>query len=123
MKYNPAKHHRRSIRLPNYDYTAPGVYFITICVHQHECLFGEVVGGEMMLNPLGHLVQSRWRLIPRQFSRVNLDDFVVMPNHMHAIVTITDPPRRGKAFGRKSSDSSINGSSGTAVEPLDIVFR
>ena len=56
-----------------------------------EVFCGEVVDGEMMLNPLGHLVQSRWQLIQRQFSSVSLDDFVVMPNHMHAIVTITDP--------------------------------
>ena len=93
MKYNRTKHHRRSIRLPNHDYTSPGAYFITICAYQHECLFGEVVGGEMLLNRLGQLLHSRWQAIPRYFSSVNLDDFVVMPNHIHRIVVIREYPR------------------------------
>ena len=120
MKYKRAKHHRRSIRLPKYDYTSPGAYFITICAYQHECLFGKVVGGEMLLNRLGQLLQSRWQAIPRYFSSVNLDDFVVMPNHIHGIVVIRnhrrvksetvcgEDVRRGEAFGCKSSDRPVN---------------
>lgn len=53
MKYDPAKHHRRSIRLQGYDYSQAGAYFVTICTWQRECLFGEIVNGEMQLNPWG----------------------------------------------------------------------
>ena len=57
MKYNPEKQHRRSIRLKGYDYSQPGAYFITICTQGRECLFGEIVDGEMVLNDAGRMVQ------------------------------------------------------------------
>jgi hypothetical protein len=60
MKFNPEKHHRRSIRLKGYDYSSPGAYFITICTYQRACLFGEIVQGEMQLNQFGHVVRSHW---------------------------------------------------------------
>jgi len=56
MKYDPNKHHRRSIRLPGYDYRTPGAYFITICSWQRECLFGEVINDKMQLSPYGKTV-------------------------------------------------------------------
>ncbi|MGA4645384.1 hypothetical protein [Limisphaera sp. 4302-co] len=58
MRYEPAKHHRRSIRLPGYDYPHPGAYFITICIKDRVCLLGEVVDGEMQLNPWGEIVRA-----------------------------------------------------------------
>jgi REP element-mobilizing transposase RayT len=81
-------HHRRSIRLQGYDYTQSGAYFVTICTHQRAPLFGQVVDGEMVINSWGQIVQSCWDEIPRHFPSVELDAFVVMPNHVHGIIVI-----------------------------------
>jgi putative transposase len=101
-KYNPQIHHRRSIRLKGYDYTRCGVYYVTICTYKRECLFGEVVDGNMMLNPFGRVVATYWERLPRHFPRVQLGTWVVMPNHIHGIIIITDDDDgdagRGEAF-------------------------
>ncbi|MBD1867833.1 hypothetical protein H6F95_11090 [Cyanobacteria bacterium FACHB-471] len=86
MKYDLDKHHRRSIRLKGYDYTAVGMYFITICDYQRDCLFGEIINSEMQLNQLGQRVDACWQRLPFYFSNLNLDAFVIMPNHIHGIL-------------------------------------
>ena len=88
MKYNPQKHHRRSIRLKEYDYSQPGAYFITMVTHQRACLFGNIVHGEMQLSPMGQIAEEHWRLIPEHFPHVELGAYVVMPNHVHGIIII-----------------------------------
>lgn len=90
MKYNPDVHHRRSIRLKGYDYSQPGAYFITICTYRRACLFGDVIEGDMHLNPLGNMAWQCWQAIPDHFPHAVLDAFVVMPNHVHGIVWIVD---------------------------------
>ncbi len=90
MKYNPNIHHRRSIRLKGYDYSQPGAYFITICTHQKECLFGEIIDEQMQLNHFGKIVQSHWQSLEKYHSHIQLDKFVVMPNHFHGIIIIND---------------------------------
>lgn len=90
MKYDPAKHHRRSIRLKGYDYSQAGVYFITICTWQRECLFGEIVNGEMQLNPWGKIVKLHWQNLPKYHRHLELDEFVIMPNHLHGIIVLID---------------------------------
>ena len=90
MSYNPAKHHRRSIRLKGYDYSEAGIYFLTICTHQRECLFGEIIDGEMKLIEFGKIVLECWQAIPKHFSRIELDEFIVMPNHIHGILVMKD---------------------------------
>ena len=94
MCYDPERHHRRSIRLKEYDYTQPGAYFVTICTQNRLFLFGDVVEGRMLLNDAGLMVQTVWEGLPRRFPNVQLDAYVVMPNHFHAIVIIVDvhPP-------------------------------
>jgi putative transposase len=90
MTYDPEKHHRRSIRLKGYDYTQPGAYFITICAQGRACLFGEIIDGEMHLNEAGQIVVQTWQDLLNHISNVQLDAFVVMPNHVHGIIIITD---------------------------------
>ncbi|MBF0219052.1 MAG: hypothetical protein HQL49_05925 [Gammaproteobacteria bacterium] len=85
----PPRRHRRSIRLQGYDYSQAGAYFVTICTHNRECLFGEIVDGEMRLNEAGNIARQCWDDIPIHFPQVDLDEFVVMPNHIHGIVVIT----------------------------------
>jgi REP element-mobilizing transposase RayT len=89
MPYDPKIHKRRSIRLPGYDYASTGAYFITICTHQHECLFGIIDDGHLHLNDTGQMVQTCWNEIPDHFPHVRLDAFVVMPNHVHGILFIS----------------------------------
>jgi len=90
MKYNPDKHHRRSIRLQGYDYSQPGIYFITLCTQNHECLFGEILNGEMRLNEFGKIAHQCWLEIPQHFPHVQLDEFVVMPDHIHGIIVLNN---------------------------------
>ncbi len=91
MTYDPARHHRRSIRLKGYDYSQPGAYFVTICTHQRRCLFGDVVDGEMRLNEAGGMVEWTWYDLPNHIDNIELDAFVVMPNHVHGIIIIREP--------------------------------
>jgi hypothetical protein len=81
---------RRSPRSPAYDYATPGAYFVTICTHEREPLFGDIVDGEMRPNTLGTIVVEEWQATGRLRSDVRLDAFVVMPNHVHAIIWIGD---------------------------------
>jgi REP element-mobilizing transposase RayT len=87
--------HRGSIRLKGYDYSQVGAYFVTICAKDRACLFGEVVDDGMRLNPEGLVVEQCWNAISEHFPSVALDEFVVMPNHVHGVlwITNTEPPR------------------------------
>jgi len=88
MRYDPQKHHRRSIRLRGYDYGGGGAYFITICAHRKEPLFGEVAGGEIRLNAVGEITRDEWYRSAELRPEVLLDAFAVMPNHIHGIVAL-----------------------------------
>ena len=81
-------YNRRTIRLKGYDYTQSGAYFVTICTHERVCLFGEAVDGAMALSRAGEIAQARWFAIPHHHPNIELDAFVVMPNHVHGIVII-----------------------------------
>ena len=90
MSYDPIIHHRHSIRLQGYDYSRAGAYFVTICAQKKQCLFGEIVDRQMILNDAGRMVQQCWYHIPAHFPHAELDVFVVMPNHFHGILVLTD---------------------------------
>lgn len=79
---------RRSIRLKGYDYSQPGAYFITVCTRNKECLFGEVINGEVILNEYGQCVEFTWKDLPNHNPNILLDAFIIMPNHVHGIVII-----------------------------------
>ena len=88
VKYNPSVHRRRSIRLPGYDYAQTGAYFVTICVEDRECLLGRISQCEMTLTPFGRCVERAWYELGNHNPQVQLDSFVVMPNHVHGIIVI-----------------------------------
>ena len=94
MRYDPERHHRRSIRLKDYDYTRMGAYFVTLCTQGRVCLFGEIMAGEMRLNEYGEIVQKEWFRSAEIRREIVLfsDEFVVMPNHIHGIVRIVESP-------------------------------
>ena len=81
-------HSRHSIRLPGYDYTQAGAYFVTICARERECLFGEVADGKMRMNKYGEIIQRTWNDLPNHYQGVELGAFIIMPNHVHGIVSI-----------------------------------
>ena len=81
-------HRRRSIRLPEYDYSQSGAYFITIVAHGKQMLFGEVVMGEMHLNQYGKIIEDVWNALPSRYPEIELGPFVIMPNHIHGIIEI-----------------------------------
>lgn len=92
MKYDPQKHHRRSIRLKGYDYSQAGAYFVTIDVQNRECLFGEIVSGEMNLNEAGKMIDEQWNALRERFPNADLDVYQIMPDHFHGIIVILGMP-------------------------------
>ena len=86
MKYNPEIHHRRTIRLRDYDYSQAGLYFITICTRNRLCLFGRIINEKMVLNDAGNAVNQCWHDIPAHYPDIQLHEFIIMPNHIHGIV-------------------------------------
>ena len=86
MAYHPDIHHRRSIRLKGYDYSKEGAYFVTICTHERECLFGAIVDGVMRLNDAGRMITKWYEELENKFKDIKCDAFVSMPNHVHFIV-------------------------------------
>lgn len=86
MGYNPKIHHRRSIRLKGYDYSQPGLYFVTICVQNRQCLFGNVKNKEMILNDAGNMVGKWYNELGNKFHDIHCDEMIVMPNHFHCII-------------------------------------
>jgi putative transposase len=104
-------HNRRSIRLPRYNYAQPGAYFVTICIHDRKRnLFGDVVDGKMVLNDAGKIANKCWMEIPEHFPHVKLDEYAVLPNHIHGIICLTN--RRGTACRALMNDDGLD--SGTA---------
>ncbi|NMB97481.1 MAG: hypothetical protein GYA02_12870 [Clostridiaceae bacterium] len=86
MSYNPNIHHRKSIRLKGYDYTQAGLYFITICCQNRECLFGNIINGEMILNDAGKMVQKWYYELENKFADIRCHEMIIMPNHFHCII-------------------------------------
>ena len=82
------KYRVESARLKNWDYAWNAPYFVTICTKNRECHFGEIIKGKMNLSEIGMIVDKYWKMIPEHFSFVMLDEYVIMPNHMHGIIII-----------------------------------
>ncbi|MCK6554944.1 transposase [Candidatus Binatia bacterium] len=102
---DPIRPRRRSIRLRGYDYSGAGAYFVTICAQDRACLFGDVVDEVMRWNDAGMMIREHWTALPRRFPTVTLDEFVVMPNHVHGVVIIHDASGAGGHEGRPYDDN------------------
>ena len=90
MTFRPDIHHRRNLRLLEYDYSAEGLYFITICTHERKPLFGKIKEDEMLLNGTGQIIEQQYHLLEQRFPHIQCLEHVVMPNHFHCIIRITD---------------------------------
>ncbi len=89
---SPPRNARRSVRLRGYDYRQAGVYFVTVCTHRKIKAFGNISQGEMVLNELGHVVIAEWQHVAEARENVQLDLYVVMPNHLHGVIVIDGTP-------------------------------
>lgn len=107
MKYDSEKHHRRSIRLKGYDYSSSGLYYVTICTQNRELLFGEINQNEMLLNIAGKMIEKWWKELLNKFPTITLDDYVIMPNHMHGIINIVGAALRGRPFRPKGQPHRV----------------
>ena len=96
--------HRRSVRLPDYDYSSPGAYFVTICTAKRKSIFGEIIGNELKINEMGNIAYNCWLNITDHFLNTELDEFIIMPNHIHGIIMIK--PRRGMASTCPSQENT-----------------
>jgi REP element-mobilizing transposase RayT len=90
MTYNLVRHNRKSIRLKGYDYSQPGEYFITICTHDKKCVFGKVIEEKIILSPIGEIAKKCWEEIPEHYPKVELDEYIIMPNHIHGIIIMSE---------------------------------
>ena len=120
--YNPKYHHRRSIGLPEYDYRQGSYYFVTICTYKKQCWFGEIINQEMKLNQLGKIADKLWQGLAKRFDYINLDYYIIMPNHVHGIIEIKQDLSQENNFQKRQfgdpvalSLSTIIGSYKSAV--------
>ncbi len=127
-------HRRSSLRLPEFDYSAPGAYFITICTARKLCLFGQVVADGVSLTAAGSMVASTWSQLPHHYPAAQTDAFIVMPNHIHGILVLTgghpddSPPQDGRAWEpAPTSEPNTTPQAGSKPAPTfglsDIVHR
>jgi putative transposase len=103
----PMKHTRRSIRLQEYDYSQPGGYFVTVVTHHRACIFGEIISSKMHYFDLGRIAEECWESIPRHFTNVEIYPYVIMPNHIHGIITIHDDSSRGTIYRAPTEDTNV----------------
>ncbi len=107
-KYEPNMHHRRSIRLPCYDYSQEGWYFVTICAQNQACMFGNIVNDQMRLNNAGLMVRTWWRKVGGKFPSVQTDGYIIMPNHFHGILNIAGAAPCGRDSTNSASGQQLS---------------
>ena len=99
MGYDPEKYNRHSIRMKGYDYSLSGAYFVTIVAKNRKNILGWIERNQIRINEIGELVSYCWMRIPNNFDRTKLDEYVMMPNHLHGIIFIDEASGKGEAFG------------------------
>lgn len=118
MRDEPFLPNRRSIRLPFLDYSQPGAYFLTICVRDRRPLFGKVVDHRVELSPLGRIAENCWLEIPAHFPVVRLGSRVIMPDHLHGIIMITEPKNGGFSAALNGENRAKNDRRARYIVPL-----
>ncbi len=116
MTFNPDIHHRKSIRLRGYDYSQAGMYFVTICTHDRTPLFGEIINGEMKMNESGVIATDEILVTAKIRHNVSFDEFIVMPNHMHGIITVGARCTRPECVRRECTPQNGQGSEAGLVQ-------
>jgi putative transposase len=113
--YNPNIHHRRSIRLKDYNYAKEGLYFITICCQNKRPIFGQIIEGEMHLNEFGTIAHNEWLNTATIRKNCLLHEFIIMPDHIHGIIEIT--------FNNQETDKSSIGKFQSPSQTIGSIIR
>jgi putative transposase len=108
---------RRSIRLKGYDYTKKGANFITICTNEHECLFSSIENKRIVLNEIGKIAETCWLEIPKHFHGIELDEFIIMPNHIHGIIVANRTSVGAKDFSPQYTRQSSPHTCHSPIQP------
>lgn len=115
--------HRRSLRLQSVNYAAAGAYFVTICTHQRAEIFAQIEADTVKLSSTGNVVESVWKEIPAHHASVELDEFVVMPNHIHGIIVIHQSPVGAQFIAPKSKSGTIDSGHATTLGAIVRAFK
>jgi REP element-mobilizing transposase RayT len=115
MAYDPLKHRRSSIRLKGFDYSRTGMYFVTICIEGRECLLGEIHNDRLVLKEAGLVMSWEWASLADRFHYVELDEFVIMPNHVHGIMAIVGDEHHRNKGDHKDRPYSIKENVGCTI--------
>ena len=107
MNPNDSLPHRKKLRIPDFDYSQPGAYYVSIVTQGRRKLFGQIVDGEMVLNDIGKMVKEVIDQIPDHYPGINVELFVVMPNHIHALLIISEVVAGPRAC--QSNDGKLRG--------------
>ena len=105
MKFNPKIHNRKSIRLKEYDYSNPNWYYLTICTYDKRNILGKIINGKMNLNNCGKIVEEEWLKTKEIRQNIDLDYYIIMPNHLHGIIIIE---RRGELHSSQMNSQEKN---------------
>jgi putative transposase len=120
MPQSPVNYHRHSIRLPDYDYTQPGAYFVTLNAWQSEWYFCEQMGQTFSLTQTGRIITAEWQHLPQRFPHVELDEFIVMPDHFHAILIFQES---GSSFVRARQNHELSSNSASIASPTSDTYK
>jgi putative transposase len=119
-RHDSDKHPRHSLRLQGFNYAREGMYFVTVCLKDRACLFGDISDGKMILNDAGRMIQAVWDDIPSHYAGIATDSFIIMPNHIHAIIVIVG----ATPCGRPNLDKGqAQGPAPTELSLADVVHR
>ena len=118
MAYNPDIHHRRSIRLKGFDYTSDGFYFVTLCCHNRQRLFGRIANGIMILNEAGKVADKCWQSIPEHYLHAVLHEYVIMPDHIHGIIELSSDVDNSRLIDFRTDVAFIGALSNSALKVL-----
>ena len=122
MRFDLKNSCRKTIRLRDYDYSQAGAYFVTICTYNKECLFGNIIDGDIVLSPMGKIAYKFWLEIPLHFKSIKLDEFIIMPNHIHGIILITDQGR-GVKFNAPTRTNNYYSRISPQKDTLPVIIR
>lgn len=122
--YDPTKHHRRSIRLNGYNYSQDGAYFVTLCIQNREPVLGNIQDQNMVLSKIGEIIQNSWLWLFDNYDYLVLDEWVIMPNHLHGIIIIRKHDNNGNRDIKKgNSFGCCRGGSRTAPTETQIITK
>jgi putative transposase len=120
---NSGENRRRSIRLVAYNYSLPGAYFVTICIKDRKSILGNIKNGNVDLSPIGEIAHQCWKEIPNHFNYVELDAYIVMPNHLHGIIILNKDCRGVQLNARKKKTSNFYKSISPERVTLSVIIR